>query len=445
MRHRRRHMSFWLAALTAAAAALQPLLVQATGSVALSPTHLPSFMYDTYRVGADSADTMLFTDAAAGTLFEWDEINDFGCDGSSPANAAAYATSPATTSPTTTACLPPGGFGAQPVPVVAVDPLDHLVVVANLVGDLTPMLLVYDETTLRPVGSVQLPTGSMPGITGLSWSAVDDGVLVASGRNNLTLFGAGPGVSLLEYHGADLRHSGSGPVAPAWTTLVPAPVCTSTPSPLLAGANPYRSSVTPDVYLACDSAPSPVAGGSSYAVLDVHLDAGGAPLLGGLTLTPAPGGGEGFLFDPSANRGYVLSEASGSVVAHVYDGAQHAFIDSAVVTSAPSSWLNPAVSLATGIDEATGRLYVFSKWGLSVVDGAATPVPAVRTFADTTTPLLQILPMPVPVLPADATHPHPRILVPHQASDPTGVGCPPWESISCVYDAWIDVYEDLLT
>lgn len=433
------------AAMGAAVAAVLATLacpraaVATTGSVTLSQRAFPSYFYDTYAGAADSGATLLFSDPVSGDVFEYDALDGGTCTGAAAGGArtdlARYVTNSGTTAstPAASACITPAPiYDATPLPPVAVDHADGLLVVVSKASPpLGDVLELYDESTLHHLGTVALPAGTPATVGGISWSPVDDRIMLLvsalsiSPERSLT--------ELLAYRGGDLRSAAAGQsAAPAWSYLVP--LCSQVLSGFVGDA-PYRSAISPDVFFACAVDPLEQA----VAIVDLPLGADDAPqravpvLDTTLTVDPQASSVD-FLYDTHANRGYLL-EDTGYIAADVYDGTRH------TVVSQQS--MGPSYLAAVGIDDQTGRLYALTTWGLATLDGAATPVPAEQLAPGLRTPLLTQA-MPVPVLQPDATHTHPRLLAPVQVYGSSGTNCPAFEQSYCIYDPSVNVYDDQL-
>jgi len=325
-----------------------------------------------------------------------------------------------------------------------VDPVDHVVVATDNQRDSGATLSavglgemhVMAESDLHTLHTWALPTSVDPSaspqsqIAGVSWYAPLDEMLVLTGN-----FGNGgvlPGVSVSAVAmGPSLK---AGRPVVLWTVAVTQ--CQAAFIPNFASAAAYHASSESDLYVPCvlllpNAAQEVSQSNERDGVVKIPLAHSGCtapatecPNLSAAQVAVAPGVSSDTVFDPGADRVFMISGAGGFIPSSavlsvmVYSGHLDEFLGAAVVGGT-----NDVSDTGAAFDAATGRFYVVNTRGLSIVDSRRTPVTPGSIFgayAEVVSP-----PAVFPVLPPDTAHPYTRLIVNTDRVAPNGAGYMP--------------------
>jgi hypothetical protein len=414
----------WIPALPAAAS--QPL---PAGQLTRIFPNFPNFVWDNYpHDGTHETYTInnaLFIDPVNRLAFAADyySYNDSPCANFVSYDIDTFAEVVHTCLPVDQR-LPAGAGGAGWVEVtnldtgskaarVAVDPTDRLLFFLS-----KNKVAVVSEVTLKLEAVWDLPSGADGAISGLSWYAPGDELIVINSANN---------ISVVDF---DIKHSIEGGAfnskgIVAWSASL-AKACNGGLLSYYATASAYRSQNLPAVFVPCqvNNLVSQFAGDriplmeSLTGVVKMELGGDGKPKIDSqgnpvTTAAISPDKISDLIFDPASDRGFspVKPAGSGAVNVDIYDGARGEFAGRTAVGAVTN-----VNAITFNLDETSGRLNVTTDQGTTLIDGRRTP-PSSTYYDSNIKGETEYITL--PAIPPTKAHPYRRFLVNFVEHDPS--------------------------
>ena len=285
-------------------------------------------------------------------------------------------------------------------------------------SNLPGQVAVVSEETLGLVDVWDLPSDALPDISGISYFAPSDQLILITGRGNKAVSGpdVAPGVAVAAIDvGKSLKQHATFEL---WAQAIDQ--CQYGLSVKYGTAAAYRSQNQDAVFVPCTYA---FAANETFYERDglVKVELGpptqsvgcyvGADLCptGKRSMVLSPEVIKDFYFDAVSDRGFMPTSGSSGVSIDMYDGMRGEFVGRSNVGSA--SDIN---GMSFGLDGATGRVYAGGPGGTTFVEGRRTPLAPGRKCVECSGYANY---MSFVVLPPSQLHPYPRVVMNFEQGD----------------------------